>query len=47
MKKHHRPVQPAAADAEYDKKGPIVYAQGKDTSGSVQPLLDKWNAAVS
>lgn len=26
-------------------RGPITYVQGKDNSGVVQPLLDKWNAA--
>lgn len=25
--------------------GPITYVQGKDNSGNVQPMIDKWNAA--
>ena len=30
---------------DWSKHGPINYAQGKDTSGYVQPTIDKWNAA--
>ena len=26
-------------------RGPITYVQGKDNSGVIQPLIDKWNAA--
>ena len=26
-------------------RGPITYVQGKDNSGVIQPLIDKWNSA--
>lgn len=32
------------AAVDWDKKGPISYAQGKDTSGYVAPALERWNA---
>jgi len=35
----------AASTVDWTKKGPISYVQGKDTSGYVQPTIDKWNAA--
>ena len=35
----------AAAGVDWTKKGPINYVQGKDTSGYIQPTIDKWNAA--
>lgn len=36
---------PAAAAANWDEKGPITYAQGKDTSGNLKAEIDEWNAA--
>ena len=33
----------AAAGVDWTKKGPISYVQGKDTSGYIQPTIDKWN----
>ncbi len=35
----------AAAGANWDEFGPIVYAQGKDTSGNLAGELKEWNAA--
>lgn len=34
----------SATSDEWSKTGPINYVQGKDTSGNVQGILDKWNA---
>jgi multiple sugar transport system substrate-binding protein len=34
-----------AADAGKDSRGPITYVQGKDNSGTIRPIIDKWNAA--
>lgn len=34
----------AGSAAELTGVGPITYVQGKDNTGTVQPLLDKWNA---
>ena len=34
----------SASTDEWSKTGPINYVQGKDTSGYVQGILDKWNA---
>ncbi len=31
--------------ADWTKKGPINYAQGKDTSGNLKAEIDEWNAA--
>lgn len=31
--------------ANWDERGPIVYAQGKDTSGNLKAELEEWNAA--
>lgn len=31
--------------ADWTKKGPITYAQGKDTSGNLKSEIDEWNAA--
>jgi len=33
-----------STDASWSKTGPINYVQGKDTSGNVQKVIDKWNA---
>lgn len=33
-----------STDPSWSKTGPINYVQGKDTSGNVQKILDKWNA---
>jgi multiple sugar transport system substrate-binding protein len=33
----------ASTDPSWSKTGPINYVQGKDTSGYVQGILDKWN----
>ena len=33
------------SNANWDEKGPITYAQGKDTAGVVQAEIAKWNAA--
>ncbi len=35
----------APADDSWNTKGPINYVQGKDTSGNVKSIIDKWNAA--
>ena len=35
----------SAASDEWNTKGPINYVQGKDTSGNVKSIIDKWNAA--
>ena len=35
----------AASTANWDEHGPIVYAQGKDTSGNLKGEVDEWNAA--
>ncbi|MBK8445491.1 MAG: ABC transporter substrate-binding protein [Micropruina sp.] len=32
-----------AAGANWDEVGPIVYAQGKDTSGNLKAQIDQWN----
>jgi multiple sugar transport system substrate-binding protein len=34
----------AAAGANWDEFGPIVYAQGKDTSGNLKAQIDQWNS---
>ncbi len=34
----------SSTDPAWSKKGPINYVQGKDTSGNVQKVIDKWNA---
>jgi len=34
-----------AASQNLDGRGPITYVQGKDNSGTIRPILDKWNAA--
>jgi multiple sugar transport system substrate-binding protein len=34
----------ASTDPAWSKTGPINYVQGKDTSGNVQKVIDKWNA---
>lgn len=34
----------SSASEEWNTKGPINYVQGKDTSGNVQKIIDKWNA---
>jgi multiple sugar transport system substrate-binding protein len=34
----------ASADTSWEQRGPINYVQGKDTSGYVQSVIDKWNA---
>ena len=33
----------AAPGANWDEFGPIVYAQGKDTSGNLKAQIDEWN----
>lgn len=33
------------ADQNKDARGPITYVQGKDNSGTIRPIIDKWNAA--
>jgi len=38
-------AQNSAFQDHLKDRGPITYVQGKDNSGVVQPLLDKWNAA--
>lgn len=40
-----KPGEPAApgGGADWEKRGPIVYAQGKDTAGVWKGLLDQWN----
>ena len=35
----------AAGGVNWDERGPITYAQGKDTAGVWKPVLDQWNAA--
>ncbi len=35
----------ASSATDWSAKGPINYVQGKDTSGYVQKIIDKWNAA--
>jgi multiple sugar transport system substrate-binding protein len=35
---------PAAGGVNWDERGPITYAQGKDTAGVWKPVLDQWNA---
>ncbi|WP_040161422.1 ABC transporter substrate-binding protein [Nigerium massiliense] len=37
--------QQTASSANWDEKGPITYAQGKDTSGNVKGEIDEWNKA--
>ncbi len=34
----------AASGGDWNEKGPITYVQGKDTSGHVASILDKWNS---
>ena len=36
---------PADTGANWDEVGPIVYAQGKDTSGNLKAEIDEWNEA--
>ncbi|MFE6625334.1 ABC transporter substrate-binding protein [Streptomyces sp. NPDC057740] len=33
----------AGAAASFEGRGPITYVAGKDTSGTVQPTIDRWN----
>ncbi|MFE0249389.1 ABC transporter substrate-binding protein [Streptomyces sp. NPDC059010] len=33
----------AAGAAAFEGRGPITYVAGKDTTGAVQPMLDRWN----
>lgn len=33
----------SSAAVDWDKRGPITYVQGKDTSGYLQDMLDRWN----
>ena len=35
----------AAGGVNWDERGPITYAQGKDTAGVWKPVLEQWNAA--
>ena len=35
----------AATGADWNEFGPIVYAQGKDTSGNLKAKIDEWNEA--
>ncbi|MFT3862325.1 ABC transporter substrate-binding protein [Micropruina sp.] len=35
----------SASGADWDEFGPIVYAQGKDTSGNLKDKIDEWNKA--
>ena len=35
----------AAGGVNWDERGPITYAQGKDTAGVWKGVLDQWNAA--
>jgi len=35
----------SASGANWDEFGPIVYAQGKDTSGTLKAEIDEWNSA--
>ena len=39
------PTQPADNDPSVDASGPITLATGRDLTGFMQPLVDKWNAA--
>ncbi|MFE1312207.1 ABC transporter substrate-binding protein [Streptomyces sp. NPDC058755] len=32
-----------AGTASFEGRGPITYVAGKDTTGTVQPMLDRWN----
>ncbi|MGW2705089.1 ABC transporter substrate-binding protein [Streptomyces sp. NPDC001340] len=32
-----------AGKASFEGRGPITYVAGKDTTGTVQPMLDRWN----
>jgi multiple sugar transport system substrate-binding protein len=32
-----------AGAASFEGRGPITYVAGKDTTGTVQPMLDRWN----
>ncbi|MCT7354760.1 ABC transporter substrate-binding protein [Streptomyces sp. 15-116A] len=32
-----------AGPASFEGRGPITYVAGKDTTGTVQPMLDRWN----
>ncbi len=34
---------PAAGGVNWDERGPITYAQGKDTAGVWKPVLEQWN----
>ncbi|MFI8996844.1 ABC transporter substrate-binding protein [Streptomyces sp. NPDC053542] len=34
---------PAGQPTSFEGRGPITYVAGKDASGSVQPVLDRWN----
>ncbi|MEU9572965.1 ABC transporter substrate-binding protein [Streptomyces massasporeus] len=34
-----------AGTPSFEGRGPITYVAGKDTTGTVQPMLDRWNAA--
>ena len=36
---------PAAGGVNWDERGPISYAQGKDTAGVWKGVLEEWNAA--
>lgn len=33
-----------AANENIDSRGPITYVQGKDNSGTIAPIVEKWNA---
>ena len=35
----------AAGGVNWDERGPITYAQGKDTAGVWKGVLDQWNSA--
>src|SRR5687768_14804036 len=35
----------ATEEGGEDPKGPITFATGRDTTGYLQPLLDRWNKA--
>jgi multiple sugar transport system substrate-binding protein len=32
-----------AGTTSFEGRGPITYVAGKDTTGTVQPVLDRWN----
>ncbi len=32
-----------AGPASFEGRGPITYVAGKDTTGTIQPMLDRWN----